>query len=133
MELRASADDITVVMKAEGLHAYVDALSELMIIEDLEGLAVSEVVKVLLKLGVLESAAVTVKDALEAQVCGFVRIVEWRLHTRWFCCETSLQLCVPMLIYMQMKSSARRARDERMASIERERIEAVSVLRSAMS
>jgi hypothetical protein len=66
--LLASVEDITNAMNAEKLHAYVDAVSEHFILEDLERMSAADVGKFLLKLGVSGAACIRVKNAVTAKV-----------------------------------------------------------------
>ncbi len=67
-DLLVSVEDVTNAMNTEELHAYVDAVSEHFIVEDLEHMAAADVSKLLLKLGVPGAACIRVKSALIAKV-----------------------------------------------------------------
>ncbi len=64
----ASLEDITNAMNTEELHAYVDAVSEHFLLEDLELMPAADVGKFLLKFNVPGAACVRVKNAVLAKV-----------------------------------------------------------------
>jgi hypothetical protein len=66
--LLASLEDLTNALNTEKLHAYVDAVSEHFLLEDLEHMPAADVGKFLLKFNVPGAACVRVKNAVIAKV-----------------------------------------------------------------
>ncbi len=69
-DLLASVEDILSAMNAEKLHAFVDAVSESFLLEDLEHMPAADVGKFLLKFKVPGATCIRVKNAVTAKVSG---------------------------------------------------------------